>query len=303
MPKPIVALLISLILPTLVRGEDPVAVAVRSGVPAPLASEVAARASERAIPAEQILAPIVEAVKRGLPPDIVAAKVLEGMSKGAAQARIAAVARNLTAQLAAADEVLLEARRAGLAPVPDRKTALLDLGNSLSAGVDRPTLAALVTAARQSNSSCEAVISGAQAMAALGRQGVPMEQSKPLGLALARKGPRPPGEISALFEVWRAEGGTDTSGFVDEAARRVENGRKLDDMVDKFGESSNHLKVDRGNQNNKDREGLAGSDVGKHGADQGVGPAEHPGKGGGVVPGLDQAVRKKKVKGPKPKDP
>jgi hypothetical protein len=305
-PKVMLNLLVALLaaaalcLPALVRA-DPVADAVRAGVPAPLASEVAARAVERGVPPQQALAPVAEAAQRGLPPDLVATKVLEGLSKGVSQTRIAAAARDLTTRLATADEVLLEARRAGLAEVSDRRGALLDLGAALGVGIDRQALATLVAAARESRSGGEAVVSGAQVMSALSRQGVPVPQSMPLGLAIARKGPRPPGEIAALFESWRAEGGSDARGFVNEAARRVEQGRKLDDMVDLFGESPNHIVVDRGSDKDKDRQGLAGSDVGKHGADQGVGPAEPPGRAGGAVPGLDEAVRMKKGKGPKPK--
>jgi hypothetical protein len=299
MPNRVLALLAALTLPLSVRG-DSVKDAVQSGVPAPLTAEVVARAAERGIPAQEALAPITEAARYGIPADIVAAKVLEGLSKGVPPARIAAVARDLAARLSAADEALGDARRAGLAPVADRKAALLDLGAALGAGIDRPTISTLVAAAREAHGGSDAVVSGAQVLAALSRQGVPLAQSMPLGLAIARKGPRSPGEISALFEVWRAEGGTDARGFVDEAARRIEHGRKLDDMVDLFGESPNRVVVERGADKDKDRQGLAGSDVGKHGADQGVGPAERPGKAGSAVPGLDDVVGKK-GKGPKPK--
>ncbi len=299
MPKRLLALLAALTLPMPVRG-DAMKDAVQSGVPEPLAAEVLARAAERGIPAQEALAPITEAARRGVPSDIVAAKVLEGLSKGAAPARIAAVARELAARLVVADEVLEDARRAGLVPASDHKAALLDLGGALGAGIDRPTLMNLVAAGREAHGGSDAVVSGAQVLAALSRLGVGLPQSMPLGLAIARKGPRPPGEIAALFESWRAEGGTDARGFMDEAARRIEHGRKLDDMVDLFAESPNRVLVERGADKDKDRQGIAGSDVGKHGADQGVGPAERPGKSGSAIPGLDD-VAHKKVKEPKVK--
>jgi hypothetical protein len=275
MTKRILALMAALTLTLEARGnaaED----AAQSGVPQPLAREVAARAAERNMSAQEALGPVAEAAQRGLPPDLVAAKVLEGLSKGVPPARIAAVARELASRLATADEVLAEARRAGLAPAADRKAALVDLAAALGAGVNRQELASLVAAAHEAHDvGADAVVSAAHAMGELARRGVPPSEAMALGLAIARRGPRPPNEIPALFDTWRAEGGKDPRDFVGEAARRIEHGRKLDGMVDLFGDSPSRVVIERDpNKGDKDRRGLIGSDVGRDGADQGVGPAE-----------------------------
>ncbi len=293
MMKRILALLAASTLPLAAAG-DAVTDAAQSGVPAPLAGEVAARAAERGLSAQEALAPVAEAAQRGVPPDLVAAKVLEGLSKGAPPARVTAVARELAGRLAAADEALAEARKAGLAPPADRKAVLADLGAALGAGVSRQALASLIAAAHEARSgSADSVVSAAHVLGALARQGLPPSESMALGLAIARKGPRPPTEIPGLFETWRAEGGKDARDFVQEAARRIESGRKLDGMVDVFGNAPNRLVIERGPGKDKDedRGGLIGSDVGKRGADEGVGPAERSDAARGAVPGLDDAVR------------
>ncbi len=118
-----------------------------------------------------------------------------------------------------------------------------------------------------------------------------------LAKAIARQGPRPPGEVAALFDAWRAEGGKDSRAFVSEAARRVEGGRKLEGMVDAFGESPDRVVGDRGAKKDPEGAGLAGSDVGKHGAEHGLGPGERPDTARGVVPGVDDVRGKGKAKG------
>jgi hypothetical protein len=230
-------------------------------------------------------------VGRGAPADLVAAKVLEGLSKGVPTARVAAVARDLTQRLVAADAVLRDAHRAGLAPVADRRAALLDLCAALAAGLEHGGVASLLEAARATRiGGAGAVVSAAQTVGELMRRGVPASEAMGLGVAIARTGPRPPGEISALFDAWRAEGGKDSRDFVQEAARRVEGGRKLDGMVDPFAESPSRIAGDRGASKNHDPGEVEGTDVGKHRADQGVGP--------GTVPGLDDIVHGKgKAKG------
>ncbi len=270
-----------------------------SVVPASIAREVSARASERGVPAAELLAPIGEAVSRGAPADLVAAKVLEGLSKGVPPARVAAVARDLTQRLVWADALLLDAHRAGLTPVSDRRAALLDLGAARADGLAPTSAAALVEAARSSRAGgAEAVVSAAHAAGALMRRGVVAGEAMELGLAIARSGPRPPGEIEALFDAWRAEGGKDARGCVSEASRRIESGRKLDGMVDSFGESPNRIVPDRGAAKDRDPGEIDGTDVGKHRADQGVGPAEKPGQARGAVPGLDDIAQGKgKAKG------
>ena len=273
-----------------------------AGVPATLAHEVAARAAERGVPAEQVLAPIADASRRGLPADLVAAKVLEGLAKGVPPARIASVARDLTDRLAAADSLLEEAQRRRLAPAASRKAALLDLAAALGAGVDRQEVESLVVAAGAARGgSSDSVVSASQVLGDLARRGIQPSEAMPLALAIARTGPRRPAEIPALFEAWRAEGGKDARAFLDEARRRIESGRKLDGMVDVFGKSQSRLVRDReAGDRDKDRGGLIGTDVGKQGADQGLGPAERSDAARGAVPGLDDNVRKR-GKGPKPR--
>ncbi len=270
-------------------------------VPPSIAGVLSARAEERGVPPSEVLAPVAEAVSRGVPPDLVAAKVLEGLSKGVAPARIRAVARDLTARLALSDGLLQDATRAGLAPAGDRRAALLDLCAALAAGVAPDAVAALVDAAHSGRGgSAESVVSGAQVTGELMRRGVPSREAMELGLAIARSGPRPAGEIPALFDAWRSEGGKDARGFVQEAARRIDGGRKLDGMVDSFGEAPNRIVGvrDHGQSRERDPGEIPGSDVGKHGADKGVGPAERPGTAQGAVPGLDDIAHGKgKAKG------
>lgn len=291
-----VLLLATLALPTGPEAEAPRRPA-RTGIPAAIAREVSARATERGVPASEALAPVAEAAERGVPAELVAAKVLEGLSKGVPPARIVAVARDLTDRLARADLLLRDAQRAGLAPVTDRNAALGDLGTAVAAGIGRPDLDALLATARSSRGgSADAVVSAAHVLGELVHRGVPTADAMPLGLAIARDGPRPGGEIPALFDAWRAEGGKDTRAFLDEAARRVGNGRKLDGMVDPFGLSPEHLVNDKAMGKDRDREGLAGSDVGKHGADQGLTPGERADKAHPAAPGLEVSAEKRKGK-------
>jgi hypothetical protein len=256
-----------------------------AAIPPALAREVSARAAERGLPPDEALAPVADAAERGVPPELVAAKVLEGLAKGVPPARVVAVARDLSERLARADAVLAEARRAKLAPPADRRAALLDLASATAAGVDRPQLDALIEAARAARGgNTDSVVSAAHAVGELARRGVPPAEAMPLGAAIARRGVRAPGEIPALFDAWREEGGRDARTFVGEAARRVDGGRKLDGMVDAFGESPDRVNVDR-HRRGPDRDGVAGSD-GKHGADEGIPPGQSRTDTGRPVPGL-----------------
>ncbi len=291
-----ILLLAALAVPTGAEAEAPRRSA-RTGVPAAIVREVSARATERGVSASEALVPVAEAAERGVPAELVAAKVLEGISKGVPPARIAAVARGLTDRLARADLLLRDAQRAGLAPVTDRNAALGDLGTALAAGIGRPHLDALLAAARSPRGGrADAVVSAAHVLGELVRRDVSASDAMPLGLAIARHGPSPGGEIPALFDAWRAEGGKDVHAFLDEAARRLDSGRKLDGMVDPFGLSPEHLVNDKAAGKDRDREGLAGSDVGKHGADQGLTPGERPDKAHPATPGLEVAAEKRKGK-------
>ncbi len=269
-------------------------------LPEAVVREVSARAAERGIPASEALAPVAEAAERGVPAELVAAKVLEGISKGVPPARIAAVARGLVDRLASADLLLRDAQRAGLAPPTNRNVALEDLGAAFAAGVARPHVDALVAAALAAHGGgADSVVSAAHAVGELARRDVPPDSAMPLGLAIARRGPRPAGEIPALFDAWRAEGGKDPRAFLDEAARRIESGHKLDGMVDPFGLSPDRVVNDKAAAKEHGGEGLAGSDVGKHGADEGLTPGERPDKVRPAAPGLEIAAEKRKGKGPK----
>jgi hypothetical protein len=270
-------------------------VAPASAVPAPIAREVSERASQRGVPPADVLAPIAEALDQGAPADLVAAKVLEGLSKGVPPARIASVARDLTRRLVEADGFLRDAREAGLAPVADRRAALLDLCAAFAAGLGQRGVTSLLEAARA------APVGGAEAALTIGelmRRGVPEGEAMGLGTAIARTGPRRPGEVAAIFDAWRAEGGKDSRAFVREATRRVESSHKLEGMVDSFAESPNRLVHDRGALKDHEPGEVEGTDVGKHRADQGVGPAERPDRARGAVPGLDDVAHGKgKAKG------
>lgn len=263
------------------RARDPGA----GAVPPALGRELAERAAERGVPPEQALAPVAEAAARGVPVDLVAAKVLEGLSKGVPPARVAAVARELTERLARAGTVLGQAERAGLTPPTNRGTAVADLAAALGAGVGPDEAATLTEAARGARAGCDALVSAAHAVGELARRGVPAGDSLGLGLAIARHGPLPPGEIPALFDAWRAEGGKDARAFTGEAARRIEQGKKLDGLVDVFAETPDRIERS-GGEKEHGRQGL-GNDSARHGASS------------GVVPGKGLGLGKDKGKGPK----
>lgn len=273
-------------------------VPVRAGPPAAgqpdAAREIAARAAARGVPEAGLVAPVAEAARRGLPADLVAEKVLEGLAKGVPPERVAAVARGLVERLGVADDLLVEARGRGLAPPADRRGALADLAAALAQGVPRPAVAELVGAAQAARGKSDAVVAAAHALAELSRRGVSPADSLPLGKALAAREPRPAGEIPALLDAWRAEGGKDSRAFLDEAARRVSAGRSLDGMVDHFGETPDRLVRDPGATLDKEKgqgRGAIDSDVGRKGGDMGLGPGERNDSARGAVPGLDDAAR------------
>jgi len=268
----------------------------RRELPAELVREVTARATERGVPPALVLAPISEAAVGGVPPELVATKVLEGLSKGVPPSRIAAVAHDLAGRLTAADGVLREAQGMGLPAAVDRRAALSDLATALAGGVSSQDLAGLARAARGGRQgTSEGVVSAAHAVGELARRGVPPADAMPLGLAIARHGARPPGEIVAVFEEWRAEGGKDARAFVAEAAARVDRGQGLDGMVDVFGESADRLNPGRGRGKDKERDqdDVAGRDVGKNGSGKGNGPGERADKAGGPVPGVEDFIKGK----------
>ncbi len=251
-----------------------------------LAAEISARAARQGLPAQPLLAPVEEARRLGLPPDPVADKVLEGLAKGVAPERVAAVARDLVSRLEQADAVLAQARQSGLAPAADRAAALGDLAQALQAGVDRPSLEALVASAREGHGGAGAVTAAARTLGQLSRRGVPPAESLSLGRALAQR-PGEAGEVPALFDAWRAEGGRDVHAFLAEAQRRVAAGRPLQSMVDRFGDTPD--RVVRDNRTRGD-DGAA-DDPGRRGKDKGLAPGERSDAARGAVPGLDDAVR------------
>ncbi len=261
-----------------------------AGSPDPVA-EISARAAKLGVAAQPLLAPVQEARRLGLPAEPVADKVLEGLAKGVAPDRVAAVAGALLARLAEADALLAGARAAGLAPVPDRAGALADLAQALQAGVDQPSLEALVAAAREARSGAEAVTAAARALGQLSRRGVAPAETLPLGRALARQ-PREAGEVAPLYDAWRAEGGRDRDAFLSEAERRIAAGRPLAGMVDRFGESPDRVVRDAAARGEDKGDG----DLGRRSGDKGLAPGERPDAARGAVPGLDDAVRNKDKK-------
>src|SRR6266568_1228812 len=169
------------------------------GVPATLATEISARASEHGISAGLLLAPLSEAAARGVPPELVSPKVLEGISKGIPPERIAAVARELTSRLAEAEAELHELERAGLTRPADHRGALLDIAAAGASGVGRREVEALVAVARaMPGASGEAVVSAAHVVGELARRGVPPGDAMSVGLSIARRGPRPRRDGCAL---------------------------------------------------------------------------------------------------------
>ena len=124
------------------------------------------------------------------------------------------------------------------------------------------------------------MVSGAHAVGELARHGVPAGDAMPLGLAIARHGPRPAAEIAGLFEEWRAEGGKDARSFVAEAAARIEKGQGLAGMVDVFGESPDRLNAKGRDGKQQDQDDVADRDATKHGSGKGNGPGERADKAG-----------------------
>jgi hypothetical protein len=207
-----------------------------------LAADVSARASERGVAAAPLLAPITETAAAGLPGELVAAKVLEGLAKGAPPYRIVAMARALAARLASAEILLGEARQARLALQAPRAVALADLAAALGEGVPLDAVRSLVSAARSAAcGSSDAVVAAARILGELAHRGVAPEAALPLAVALAAGPAAEAGAVVALFDEYRAEGGRDPQPFLDEAARRARAGEPLEDLVDRFGETGDHV--------------------------------------------------------------
>lgn len=259
--------------------------ATAPAVAADPAAEISARAARLGLEPQPLLAPLQEARRLGLPPEPVADKVLEGLAKGVPPERVTAVARQLVSRLEQAGSVLAAAGAAGLAPAADRTAALGDLAQSIQAGVDRPSLEALLASAREAGAGVEAVIAAARALGQLSRRGVPPAEALPLARALAQR-PGEAAEVPALFDAWRAEGGRDAGAFLAEARRRVAAGRPLRGMVDRFGDSPDRLVRDaaaaRADQG-------AASEPGRRGKDREAFPGERP-DARGLPPGLDDSL-------------
>lgn len=250
-----------------------------AGPPDP-GAEIAARAASVGAAAQPLLAPVEEARRRGLPAELVADKVLEGLAKGVASERVAAVAGALVGRLAEADAVLAGAAAAGLDAVPDRVGALADLAQALQAGVDRPSLEALVAAARQARSGTAAAVAAARALGQLSRRGVPAAEALPLGRALAAR-PGQADQLAPLFDTWRAEGGRNRAAFLDEAERRLAAGRPLAGMVDRFGQSPERVVRDAATRRDPD---LGGDADRRGGKGLGLGDGMDPARAGTPTP-------------------
>jgi hypothetical protein len=254
---------------------SPAAAAAAAGVPAALARDVAARAVERGVEPSAALEPVAAAARAGLPSELVGAKILEGLAKGAPADRILAVARALSERLAAA-RALLDDDAAGLALRTDRTSALADVASALAEGVGPEALHALVSAARSSGRGADGVVAAARTLGELAHRGVPIPDALPLAEALASRPPLPAGEVAALYDAYRAEGGHEPRAFLDEAALRTRSGASLSGMVDWFGDTRD--KVVR----LKDRPDTSGAPgVTGPASQRGVGPS-------GTPPGLEE---------------
>ncbi|ACG75007.1 conserved hypothetical protein [Anaeromyxobacter sp. K] len=257
---------------------DPVQAAGAAGVPTALARDVASRAGARGVAPERALAPVVAAARAGLPGEVVAAKILEGLAKGAPPERVLEVAAELGGRLSRAAALVAQARASGLPLRGDRTAALADLAGALGAGVPPDAVLQLVDAARgASGGSCEAVVAAARTLGELTRRGVPVRETLPLGAALAQRAPASAGEVAALYDAYRAEGGRDAAAFLVEAERRVQAGAALQGMVDTFGESPDHLVRARSRAADAAAGGLDKASEHVRSAREGVGPGSPPG--------------------------
>lgn len=272
------SLLLGVPAPAAPAAPDPVQAATAAGVPAALARDVASRAAARGLAPERALAPVVEAARAGLPGDVVAAKILEGLAKGAPPERVLAVAADLGGRLSRASALVAQARAAGLPLRGDRTAALADLAGALGAGVPPDAVLQLVDAARgAAGGSCEAVVAAARTLGDLARRGVAVRDALPLGAALAQRAPVPAGEVAALFDAYRAEGGRDAAAFLAEAERRVEAGGALQGMVDTFGDSPDRLVRAQTRADAAAAGGLGKAAEHVRSAREGVGPGSPPG--------------------------
>jgi hypothetical protein len=254
--------------------------AAEMGIPAPLADALAARAAERGVPVGDAFAPVKDAGKAGVPPRLVAEKIVEGLAKGVPPPRVLAVARDLTARLVAARELLDGARHAGLVPEDARDVALADLAGALGQGVTPEAVRALVAAAP--GGRCGAVVAAARTLGELARRGVAVDAALPLGRALAAHTRADAPAVATLYDEYRREGGDDPAAFLDEAKHRVDDGVALDDLVDHFGGGA------LGALKRAERAGSAHPEGRRNGADA------------GDVPGLEQGA---KGRGHPPKKP
>ncbi len=216
----------------------------------PAAKLVAARAAEKGLPQSQLVAPVAEAARRGIPPDLVAAKILEGLSKNVPAPRITAVARGLSDRLVAAQELLNQAQQRKLAFQKDQRSVLLDLSTVFATSVDKSAVESLLNEACDSSQGTVASwVSAARTLGELARHGITPSQTMKMGKAIARHGPKPPGEVLALFQAWKQEGGKDAGAFFQEVTTRIEKGHRLHGLVDYFGNSPDQLIKEHGRSN------------------------------------------------------
>jgi hypothetical protein len=251
--------------------------AIRAGVPAPLANEVAARAAEAGVDPAEALAPAIRAARADLPSGLVAAKVLEGLAKGAPPPRVLAVAAGLADRLAEAGALLSEAQEAKLALRSARSAAIADLAAALGEGVPREAVRGLVRAASTGpGGNADAVVAAARTLGDLAHRGVEVKAALPLATALAARPPLPPGQVAALYDDYRREGGRDARPFLEEAERRASSGEPLGGMVDHFGEGGDHVVSPKGRDAAQD-----------DGGGPGQGHVRGASGGAGTVPGLE----------------
>jgi hypothetical protein len=253
--------------------------AVRAGVPAGLAAEVATRAAGAGLDPALALEPVVRAARADVPAELVATKVLEGLSKGVPPPRVLSVAGALASRLVDASALLGEARDAKLPLRSPRAAVLADLAAALGEGVQREAIRDLFRAAAAGKGgSADAAVAAARTLGDLAHRGVKVGDAFSLAAALAAHPPLPSGQVASLYDAYREEGGRDPRPFLEEAERRTAAGAPLAGMIDYFGDDREPVVKLK-----KTAAPSAGQDdvLDRSGRTQGAG------EGSGTVPGLE----------------
>jgi hypothetical protein len=208
--------------------------------PETLARSVRERCEAQGLPAEsarQLLRPVAQASEQGLPADSVADKVLEGLAKRVAPDRIVRAADEVRARLETAQAAL---SAAGVAvPALGRRLALDRLALAVQAS-DPQSVLELSREAK--GASAADLILAARQLGELKSRGVGPESISALA-TLARAGmPNDIERLARLLDEYRAEGGADVVGLLEEVRGRAEQHRSLDDLIDPFADGPDPLR-------------------------------------------------------------